>query len=346
MFRDYNITFTNRFDGIKLFGKLSLPSLDNKCPCVILISGSGPQNRDQNIQGHKIFKDIAHYFTNNGIAVLRFDDRGVEKSEGVFENAFLEDFKKDVISAFYFLEDYPLIDNRYIGVLGHSIGGLVASMTAVELKNRISFLVSLAGPAMIGYKLYINQHELISKIRGAKSNEITKITDSNKKLCDLILKTNNNIELMKKIKYLLLENYKDKSILLRWFLSIRLYILFYLNKKAYEVYTQPWFKEWLFLNPKDFWNKVECPVLAVSGEKDLQVPPQNLDLIKKYIQQGGNNNIVTHSFNNMNHLFQNADKGLPEEYVKINSSISIEVLEYVRNWINSIVQDGTTPINV
>lgn len=118
---------------------------------------------------------------------------------------------------------------------------------------------------------------------------------------------------------------------------IKLEMLFLLNKKAFQIYTQPWFKEWLLLRPQDYWEKVQCPVLVINGGKDLQVPAENLNLINKFIKQGGNSQIDTKIFPGMNHLFQPAKKGLPEEYAMINSSISNEVLDFITNWIKKII---------
>ena len=209
-FQEIEISFINRYDGVRLSGTLSMPKSGNSHPCVILISGSGPQTRDQVVLGREIFKDVAYYFSNNGIAVLRFDDRGVGKSEGVFDDASLFDFRNDIVFAFYYLQELPEINRSLIGVLGHSIGGLLASMVEVELQHQLAFLISLAGPGMRGYELYNIQHELIARTQGAVDSEIDLMTSKNKKLCDLILKIENKKELMKDIKSLSLEEHNKK----------------------------------------------------------------------------------------------------------------------------------------
>lgn len=333
MLTENNIRFISHVDGIRLSGTLSLPQTQDKCPGVILVSGSGPQNRDQNIMGHKIFKDIAHYLSSNGIAVLRFDDRGVGKSEGVFKSASLQDFKNDLLSAYYFLKENPRINSSSIGFLGHSIGGLVASMAAAELKNQIAFVVSMAGPGMVGRELYIKQHELISQKQGLTSIDIKKNANFIKQICDLILKIEDEKELIYRIRKLLQEKKQFNSIIEKWISSIRNIIHFHLHKANYQTYTQLWFREWLQINPKTYWSKVKCHVLAIAGDKDLQVPLENLGLIEAQIRQGGNDKVATKAFNSLNHILQITDKGLPEEYGKRSSGISIEVLEFISNWL-------------
>src|SRR5690606_15402088 len=204
-FIERDIDFINSIDGIKLSGTLSIPNSDTKHPCVILISGSGAHTRDQVVLGHKIFRDIAHYLSNNGIAVFRFDDRGVGKSEGIFKTAGLTDFRNDIISAFHHLQKEPNIDKNKIGVLGHSLGGLIAPMVENQLKGQLVFLISLAGPGMIGYELYIKQHELIAQTRGTTSSELQKTNEINRKICDLILQTEDKKKLMQQIRKMSLE---------------------------------------------------------------------------------------------------------------------------------------------
>lgn len=335
-FNEREIDFINSIDGIKLSGTLTIPNSDTKHPCVILISGSGAHTRDQVVLGHKIFRDIAHHFSNNGIAVLRFDDRGVGKSEGIFKTAGLTDFRNDIISAFHHLQKEPCLDKSKIGVLGHSLGGLIAPMVENELKSQLAFLISLAGPVMIGYDIYLKQHELIAQTRGTTKSELQKLNETNKKICDLILQTEDKEELIQQIKKESLKGHSKKFFLKKWIETIKLNIIFLLYKQVFEIYTHPWFRDFLLTDPKDYWVNVQCPVLAVNGGKDLQVPAENIDIIERYVKEGGGN-IETKLFPDMNHIFQPAQKGLPEEYAKIKSSISNDVLDFITNWIKRIV---------
>lgn len=335
-FIETGIKFKNHLDSIELSGALCLPNNVEKYPCVILVSGSGPQDRDQTIMGQKIFKDVAHYLSNNGIAVFRFDDRGVGKSEGIFTTAHLSDFKNDVLSAFYYLVSHPQIDKSSIGLLGHSIGGLVASMVATELKFKLSFLVTLAAPAQKGLDLFIKQHREISKVRGLDPMNIDKMITINKRICHLVLNISDKGVLIREIKKLFLEYFDKKALLSKWFNKVLFLINFHLNNTAYDIYSQAWFRDWLTTDPKGYWAYVQCPVLAIGGEKDLQVSIDNLKMIENYLIKSGNKNSVIKSFQNKNHLFQNAKLGLPEEYAKIKHGISRDVLEYISNWINQI----------
>jgi hypothetical protein len=334
-FFEWDIQFESRNDKVKLSGTLSLPNTDGYCPCVILISGSGPQTRDQIVFGHKLFKDIAHYLSSNGIAVIRFDDRGVGKSLGDFDNASLSDFINDILSAFEYAEEFHKIDIQRIGILGHSIGGLLGAMVATKLKDRLSFLISLAGPALRGDELYITQHTHIAKVNGTANDVINQMTNLNKSICNLVLVTKDTKELQKEIRNLLTDDNTDRNPTVKWFRKIKLTTNFLLNKNAYHIYLQKWFKDWLITNPKEYWRNIHCPVLAINGGKDLQVHSDNLESIEEYLKQGGNYKYETKLFPNMNHLFQVAKSGLPEEYCTIKSSISSEVLEYINDWIKS-----------
>jgi hypothetical protein len=334
-FFDWDIEFESRKDKVQLSGTLSLPNTDGYCPCVILISGSGPQTRDQIVSGHKLFKDIAHYLSSNGIAVLRFDDRGVGKSLGDFDNASLSDFVNDILSAFEYAEEFHKIDSQRIGVLGHSIGGLLGAMVATKLKDRLSFLISLAAPATNGYDLYTQQYYHIAKAQGAEETAINQMSKLNENICNIVIATKDKNELRKRIRSLLTGDNTATHPAVKWYRGLKLTANYLLNKSTYHIYLQKWFKDWLITNPEDYWLNVYCPVLAINGGKDLQVDSSNLTLIERYLEKGGNNSYETKLFPNMNHLFQVADSGLPEEYSTIKSSISTEVLDYINEWIET-----------
>lgn len=334
-FFNWDIEFESRKDKVKLSGTLSLPNTDGYCPCVILISGSGPQTRDQIVFGHKLFKDIAHYLSSNGIAVIRFDDRGVGKSLGDFDNASLSDFVNDILSAFEYAEEFHKIDSKRIGILGHSIGGLLGAMVATKLKDRLSFLISIAAPAKNGYDLYTQQHYHIAKAQGVEEAVTDQMTKFNESICKMVITTKDKRELRKRIRSLLTKDNTDRNPIVKWFRKIKLTTNYLLNKNANHIYLQKWFKDWLITNPEEYWRNIHCPVLAINGGKDLQVHFDNLESIEEYLKQGGNYKYETKLFPNMNHLLQVAKRGLPKEYCTIKSSISSEVLEYINDWIKS-----------
>jgi uncharacterized protein len=168
------VTFFNKKEKVMLSGTLTLPSKDGKYPVVVLISGSGPQNRDGEVLGHKPFLVLSDYLTRNGIGVLRYDDRGVGKSTGVFKGATSFDFSKDVEAAVDFLKSRKEIDKKKIGLIGHSEGGAIAPMVAARCKE-VDFIVMLAGPGISGGETLLIQQELIGRSQGISEEKLHEI---------------------------------------------------------------------------------------------------------------------------------------------------------------------------
>ena len=188
------VTFQNTKANISLSGTLTLPKKDGIFPVVILITGSGQQNRDEELLGHKPFLIISDYLTKNGIAVLRYDDRGVGQSNGDFKTATSADFATDVESAIIFLKTRKEINEKKIGLVGHSEGCLIAPMAASKSKD-VSFIVLLAGTGIQGDKLLLLQQALIAKANGVSETDIKKSIEINSKLFEIVVKSDDNIKL-------------------------------------------------------------------------------------------------------------------------------------------------------
>ena len=174
-----DVIFENKKDKITLAGTLTLPTKEGNYPVVVLITGSGPQNRDEELLGHKPFLVLADYLTKNGIAVLRFDDRGIGESQGDFKTATSLDFASDVESAVNYLQTRKEINKKKIGLIGHSEGGIIAPMVAAKSKD-IDFIVLLAGTGIPGGELMLLQKELIERASGANEADIQKGQMTNK----------------------------------------------------------------------------------------------------------------------------------------------------------------------
>jgi pimeloyl-ACP methyl ester carboxylesterase len=319
------VTFLNPKANIELSGTLSLPEKQGNFPVVILISGSGPQNRDEELLGHKPFLIISDYLTKKGIAVLRYDDRGTGQSKGDFQVATTADFATDVESAIAFLKTRKEINKTKIGLVGHSEGGVIAPMVASENKD-VDFIVLLAGTGIRGDKLLLLQQESFLKASGATESEIIKSTERNAKAFDMVIKSNDDQKLKKDLSNLLNETPTGE---IPNGLSKEDFVTLHVNQ-----ITSPWMQYFLKLDPSKKLEKVKCAVLAINGEKDLQVPSkENLGAIKKALTKSGNKNVTTHEFPNLNHLFQECTTGLPSEYAEIEQTISPKVLEEVTNWI-------------
>ncbi len=312
-----------------LAGTLTLPEKDGNFPAVILISGSGPQNRDEELMGHKPFLVLADHLTKKGIAVLRFDDRGTAESTGDFKTATSLDFAGDVESALKYLQTRKEINKNQIGLIGHSEGGIIAPMVAAE-SNDISFIVLLAGTGIRGDQLLLLQQELIGKASGASDTDLQKAKVINKGAFDIILKSNNieslETELTNYIKQALIDNPESEK---PAGMSDDDYVKLQVNQL-----TSPWMIYFIKYDPAPILEKVNCPVLAINGEKDLQVPAKvNLEAIENALEEGGNKNVTTKVLPNLNHLFQECETGSPGEYATIEQTFSPIALAEISNWI-------------
>ncbi len=324
-----DITFVNSQANISLAGTLTLPSKEGVFPAVILISGSGPQNRDEELLGHKPFLVIADYLTRNGIAVLRYDDRGVAASKGNFGSANSADFATDVESAIAYLKTRKEINQNKIGLMGHSEGGLIAPMVAARSKD-VSFIVLLAGPGIPGNELLLLQQKLIASALGAEQEEIDKSAKINTQLFEKVVNSNNEAQLKSDLTAFLNETLnKDPNFVTPGGVSKDEFISMQVDQ-----ITSPWMQYFLKFDPSTTLVHVKCPVLAVNGEKDLQVAAkENLAGIKKSLAKGGNKNVTIKAYPNLNHLFQECSTGLPAEYSTIEQTFSPLVLTEILEWI-------------
>ena len=323
------VTFRNEQANVKLAGTLTMPSKQGNHPAVILISGSGPQNRDEEMAGHKPFLIISDWLTRNGIAVLRYDDRGVGESTGDFSSGTSLDFSTDVESAVAYLKTRTEIRKNQIGLVGHSDGAMIAPMVAARL-NDIGYIVLLAGPGMPGGQLLINRQELMERSMGLSEVEIQKSKKSSEEITRII-RNSKDIQTLKND----LINYSKEHIS-----DVPEYAIPPgMNKEQFvaeriNILATPWFQYFLNYDPTSTLEKVTCPVLALNGDKDVQVPSkENLDGIRNSLIKGGNKKVTIVEFSNLNHLFQECKTGLPDEYPKIEQTFSPIVLEEISRWI-------------
>lgn len=323
------VTFQNKQANITLAGTLSLPKKEGSFPVVVLITGSGPQNRDEELLGHKPFLVISDYLTKNGIAVLRYDDRGVGQSTGNFKTATTADFAFDAESAVAFLKTRKEIDKKKIGLVGHSEGGIIAPMVASKL-NDISFIVLLAGPGIQGNKLLLLQQELIAKASGITETDIKKSLQTNTRVFDMVLTSKDDQSLKTDlIKYIKETFGSDPSAKVPNGTTEDEFITIQVNQ-----IVNPWMLYFIKYDPAATLEKVKCPVLALNGEKDLQVPPkENLPAIENALKKSGNKNVTIKKLPNLNHLFQECTTGLPAEYSTIEQTFSPAALSEMTKWI-------------
>jgi hypothetical protein len=325
------VTIRNEEANVDLAGTLTLPEKGGPFPAVILITGSGAQNRDEELMGHKPFLVLADYLTRRGIAVLRCDDRGFAKSTGTFSTATTLDFVTDVSAEFDFLKRQKEIDTTKIGLAGHSEGGLIGPILASERKD-VAFLVLLAGPGETGEKILLSQSAILNKRIGFTDKEVADDNLLRTNIYTIIRKNSDNDKAAPKIKAIIQsskkKNPKGKG-------------LSQLDDQQTDLFikqcTSPWFRVFLVLDPVDYLSKVHCPLLALDGSLDVQVPAkENLAAIEKALIFGGNSSYTVEEMPDLNHLFQHAKTGGVDEYSKIEETMSPDVLEKVATWINKI----------
>ncbi len=324
-----DVVFENKVANINLAGTLSLPTKEGVFPAVILISGSGAQNRDEELLGHKPFLVIADYLTKNGIAVLRFDDRGTAMSKGDFKTATTLDFSTDVEAALQYLQTRKEIDHKKIGLIGHSEGGIIAPMVATKSKN-VSFIILLAGTGIPGDELLLLQQELIGRASGISEEDLKKSKIINTEVFELVKKETNLDQLKKDITALITKSINsDPDNKIPDGISESDFIDSQVNQLL-----SPWMQFFIKFNPASTLEKVKCPVLALNGDKDMQVPSKvNLEAINKALSKGGNKKVTTKELPNLNHLFQECKTGSPQEYSEIDQTFSPSALVEILNWI-------------
>ena len=328
------VSFSSEGGKIKLAGTLTLPQEQGVFPAVILITGSGPQNRDEEFMTHKPFLVLADHLSRNGIAVLRYDDRGFASSTGDFTSATSLDFAEDVKSAIEYLKTRHEIDKSQIGLIGHSEGGLIAPIVATQSED-VSFLVMLAGPGVPGDQILLEQTELIGKTMGAGEVEIGREQRLAKQIFQIVKQSENPAETESQLREFLERVFEENPELAA---SSGMDKESFINRQVAQG-VRPWFKYFLQYDPAVSLRKVQCPVLALNGEKDVQVSPNNLTLIQKALAEGGNKNVTIREFPGMNHLFQECETGAMAEYARIEQTFSPIALTEISNWISGLISE-------
>lgn len=324
------VSFSNDEANITLAGTLTLPKETGIFPVVVMITGSGPQDRNEELAGHKPFLVISDYLTRNGIGVLRFDDRGAGKSTGDFTTATSADFASDVQSAISYLKTRKEIDKSNIGLIGHSEGGVIAPMVASRSKD-VKFIVLMAGTGIPGSALLSLQGRLITRAMGKSKVEIEKSAEIRNKMIDITVTSKDLQTLRNDLNaYLKDESGKEESrALVPEGTSIEQFI-----KVQVDFMATPWMVYFLRHDPAKVLEKVSCSVLAINGDRDLQVPAkENLTAIANALKMAGNKKVTIKEMSGLNHLFQESETGSPAEYAAIEQTFSPRALKEISDWI-------------
>ncbi len=316
-YRSDDIAYTNpRHPGVHLAGTLTKPKGKGPFPVVLLISGSGPQDRDETVFGHKPFLVLADYLTRRGIAVLRVDDRGVGGSSGATRNDTTEDYATDVEAGVAFLRSQPDIDPQAIGLLGHSEGALIATLVA-QRDPRIACLVFLAGPGVPGRDLIVEQTRAIALASGATQDEAAVRARDQRSILDAAMSASDPAG----VKAAVLETVERRGLPSP-------------QPGALSALTSAWYRFYIAFDPRPALRSIRMPVLALLGSKDVQVTPeQNLSALRAAL--AGNPGAEVRVLDGLNHGFQTAQGGSPSEYASIEETMSPVALATIGAWISA-----------
>ena len=307
------VTFVNEKEGNTLAGTLTIPEGEGPFPAMVLVSGSGQQNRDEELMNHRPFWVIADYCVRHGVAVLRYDDRGMGGSDGEVKNATSMDFSYDAEAAFDYLRNRKEINASKVGILGHSEGSIINFMVSAR-RPEVAFLVSLAGPSVTGIEVLKEQQAAILRASGMSEEMVQFSGNANAQMFDIIEASSSREEADSLLRQLVKGwGYNEE-----------------LTEQTVSQMTMPWMYYFLKYDPTEAIVKTNCPALLLNGSKDLQViASQNLPGYEKIIAEHGKTNLTLRELPGLNHLFQHCETGSPNEYFEIEETISPEVLELI-----------------
>jgi hypothetical protein len=331
-YSDEEVRYVNTQAGSVLTGTLTIPRGSGLFKAVLLISGSGAQDRDESLFGHKPFLVIADYLTRRGIAVLRVDDRGVGGSTGNTMLSTIDDLAGDVQAGIRFLKSRKEIDPRSIGLIGHSEGGMIAPLVASQ-SDDVAFIVMMAGTGLPGGQILQLQTALIMKAAGTPDELVGKVDTLYARICDAIRVEQDSAALAGELRLVFQSFQKGLTESERQQLGMT----GAMADEQVRTLTMPWFRHFIVYDPRPALQKVTCPVLVINGERDLQVPPrQNLPEIEKALHTAGNSHVTVKEMPGLNHMFQKASTGSPSEYGTIEETISPDVLALIDDWIEQV----------
>jgi len=286
----------------------------------VLVGGSGPNDRDETIAGHKPFLVLADFLTRKGIAILRYDERGVAQSTGNFAEVTMEDLARDAQSAVAYLKSRKEVDAKRLGVIGHSEGGILGSLVATR-SNDVAWLTLLATPATTGERTLLRQSELVARAGGLSEEQILRSLEFDRKAYAAVREGKDAGALEKKLELLVQESGLGAAMPPA---ALQAQI---------RLMSSPWFREFLDYDPEAVLEKLKCPVLALSGDRDLQVDSaESVPLLRTAYEKSGNQDFTVVEIQGVNHLFQKAQSGSPALYGAIEETVAPEVLSAIGSW--------------
>ncbi|HLO00248.1 MAG TPA: alpha/beta hydrolase [Pyrinomonadaceae bacterium] len=328
-FDEQEVSYENKKAGVRLDGTLTLPRTRGLHPAVLLINGSGAQDRNETVAGHRPFLVLADHLTRRGIAVLRVDDRGLKGSQDDFYKATDEDFASDVLAGVEFLKTRKEINPKQIGLIGHSEGGVIAPMAAVE-SNDVAFIVLMAAPALPGDQFLHLQTASLMKASGASDENISQVRALQERMFTILKQEKTDTKAGERLRAEvsgMLARMTDEQ-------KLALGLTEAAMENQFKVMMTRWYRYIIAYDPRPALMKVKVPVLAINGKRDLQVPAkENLSAIAQALRAGGNKDHTVVELPGLNHLFQTSQSGLPAEYAQIEETMSPAALQMIVDWV-------------
>jgi uncharacterized protein len=321
------VSFLNNETNLFLHGTLTKPSSDGIFPTVVLVGGSGPSDRNNQVLGHEPFLVLADHLTKNGIMVLRFDERGVGKSEGDFKSATYSDLVKDVHAALEYLNQHPNSNKEKVGVIGHSEGGMIAYQISSESQIP-TFLVSLAGPVVPIVDLMAKQTEDVYRSAGMPKDFVEKQVKLNTSVYHLFKTSQNENEISLGLNGIITEFLEGEGLSGTILTKQKEDLI-----KAYSSAVNPWFLEFIKLNPELVISKIKIPIFAAFGGKDTQVNASQNGNRLVALMADQPSLLTLKIYPELNHLFQTASTGSVNEYAQIEETFNVQVLEDIVQFI-------------
>jgi uncharacterized protein len=316
--------------GVSLAGTLMIPQGPGPFPAAIIISGSGAHDRDGAMLGHRPYLVLGDYLARQGIAVFRYDERGVGKSTGNFAAATSADFADDAQAALQWLRRHPSVDQSRVGFIGHSEGGLVAPLVASRIPADVGFLVLMAGPGVTGAEVLALQGLKLAMAAGVPRDVAEGSVALNRRVYAAVNAGGDSAAIMSRVRQIMAEHVATLPPEQR---AAAAAVAPAMDAEM-AVLTRPWHRYFLAYDPATALRGVRAPVLALNGSLDLQVDAtQNLPAIAAALRAGGNRQVTTVTLEGVNHLFQNATTGTVAEYSTLQETISPTVLDLIARWI-------------
>lgn len=309
-YRADSIRFEGGAPDVRLAGTLTVPDGPGPHPALVLVSGSGPQDRNSTVFGHPLFLVLADHLTREGVAVLRYDERGVGASTGRYATATIEEFAADASAAVEYLHGRPEIDADRIGLYGHSEGGLVAPLVAAR-RGDLGFLILVGAPAVDGREVLIAQSSRIAQVRGASEEDVDSVRALQERLFTAVFEESDSASIARRVRDLLEKRGLGAEAI----------------ENQIREFTRPWLRHFLTHEPAGVLEVLDLPVRAYYGARDLQVTPaQNAPLMRELLGAGDRADRTVRVLEGLNHLLQPAETGLPSEYRSIETTIAPEAL--------------------